>query len=68
MLIERDRLVRRLINGPVAEQIAIGVKKRLPGASLGFDLCELRGYEYHTGIVFAAYTPDYGNLPLMKYL
>jgi ATP phosphoribosyltransferase regulatory subunit len=43
------------------EQIAIGVKKRLPGASLGFDLCELRGYEYHTGIVFAAYTPDYGR-------
>jgi ATP phosphoribosyltransferase regulatory subunit len=42
-------------------QIAGGVKKRLPGVSLGFDLCELRGYEYHTGIVFAAYTPGYGR-------
>jgi ATP phosphoribosyltransferase regulatory subunit len=43
------------------EQIARGVKKRLPELSLGFDLCELRGYEYHTGIVFAAYTPGYGR-------
>lgn len=43
------------------EAIALGVKKRLPAISLGFDLCELRGYEYHTGIVFAAYTPGYGR-------
>ena len=43
------------------EAIALGVKKRLPAISLGFDLCELRGYEYHTGIVFAAYTHGYGR-------
>lgn len=42
-------------------EIARGVKKRLPEVTLGFDLCELRGYEYHTGIVFAAYTPGYGR-------
>ena len=42
-------------------EIARGVTQRLPGVSLGFDLCELRGYEYHTGIVFAAYTPGYGR-------
>ena len=41
--------------------IAEGIKKRLPEAALFFDLCELRGYEYHTGIVFAAYTPNYGR-------
>ncbi len=41
--------------------IADGVKKRLPEIVLCFDLCELRGYEYHTGIVFAAYTPNYGR-------
>lgn len=41
--------------------IAEGVKKRLPEAAIFFDLCELRGYEYHTGIVFAAYTPNYGR-------
>lgn len=28
-----------------------------PGVSLYFDLTELRGYHYHTGLVFAAYAP-----------
>jgi len=41
--------------------IALGVKKRLPDAVLCFDLSELRGYEYHTGTVFAAYTPSHGR-------
>jgi len=41
--------------------IAAGVRRRLPDIRIGFDLCELRGYEYHTGIVFAAYTADYGR-------
>ena len=41
--------------------IADGVSCRLPGTQIGFDLCELRGYEYHTGIVFAAYTSGYGR-------
>jgi ATP phosphoribosyltransferase regulatory subunit len=43
------------------EAIAQGIKARIPQLSLGYDLCELRGYEYHTGIVFAAYTPGYGQ-------
>ncbi|MDT8429275.1 MAG: ATP phosphoribosyltransferase regulatory subunit [Pseudomonadales bacterium] len=43
------------------DKIASGVKARLPGLKLGFDLCELRGYQYHTGVVFAAYTPGYGR-------
>ena len=43
------------------QAIAAGVKQRLPDVRLGFDLCELRGYAYHTGIVFAAYTPAYGR-------
>lgn len=37
------------------------VKKRIPGAPLYFDLAELRGYHYHTGIVFAAYVPGTGQ-------
>ncbi len=41
--------------------IASGIKKRLPDTQIGYDLCELRGYEYHTGIVFAAYTAGYGR-------
>ena len=27
----------------------------MPGVTLNFDLAELRGYHYHTGMVFAAY-------------
>ena len=30
-------------------------KQRLPEIQLNFDLAELRGYHYHTGVVFAAY-------------
>lgn len=30
-------------------------QQRLPDIQLNFDLAELRGYHYHTGVVFAAY-------------
>jgi ATP phosphoribosyltransferase regulatory subunit len=42
-------------------EISTAVKLRNPGIQLNYDLCELLGYEYHTGIVFAAYTPGYGR-------
>lgn len=38
----------------LAEMIAI----RLPDIHVNFDLAELRGYHYHTGVVFAAYQAD----------
>lgn len=41
--------------------IAERVQQRLPEVTFGFDLSELRGYQYHTGIVFAAYTPAHGS-------
>ena len=31
------------------------IAQRLPDIAINFDLAELRGYHYHTGIVFAAY-------------
>ena len=43
------------------EFIAKGVSSRNGDVVLCFDLCELRGYEYHTGIVFATYTPENGR-------
>ena len=43
------------------ELVVKKVKEREPHMRLCFDLCELRGYEYHTGIVFAAYSPNYGR-------
>lgn len=42
-------------------EITRKVKERVPQVNLCFDLCELRGYEYHTGIVFAAYSSNYGR-------
>lgn len=42
-------------------QISDAVTARINFVSLGFDLSELRGYQYHTGIVFAAYTPSHGR-------
>lgn len=39
------------------ENAAERVRQRHPGVNVGFDFCELRGYNYHTGLVFAAYTP-----------
>lgn len=51
------------VKAELQELVAIveGVKQRIPDIVLCFDLCELRGYEYHTGIVFAAYTSEYGR-------
>ncbi len=41
--------------------VAKVVAERFPQANLYFDLGELRGYNYHTGIVFAAFAPGYGS-------
>ncbi|MGR8948057.1 MAG: ATP phosphoribosyltransferase regulatory subunit [Gammaproteobacteria bacterium] len=37
------------------------LKKRIPQVNLHLDLAELRGYHYHTGVTFAAYTGDIGR-------
>lgn len=39
------------------EQLLLAVSARHPDVTLFIDLGELRGYHYHTGIVFAAYVP-----------
>lgn len=41
----------------IAEQLAA----RFPALPISFDLAELRGYHYHTGIVFAAFVPSVGK-------
>ena len=40
--------------------IARGLRRCQPDLNLHFDLAELRGYHYHTGVVFAAYVPGRG--------
>ncbi|NOT11769.1 MAG: ATP phosphoribosyltransferase regulatory subunit [Methylococcaceae bacterium] len=41
----------------IAEQLAL----RFPALPISFDLAELRGYHYHTGVVFAAFVPTIGR-------
>ena len=43
------------------KQVAQVIGQRYPEAELYFDLGELRGYHYLTGLVFAAFAPGYGN-------
>lgn len=38
-----------------------GVSRDHPEVSCYFDLAELRGYQYHTGMVFGAFVPGYGQ-------
>jgi len=43
------------------QEVAADVARQRPGLDIYFDLAELRGYHYHTGIVFAAYVPGHGQ-------
>jgi len=43
------------------DEVASVIEQRYPDAELYFDLGELRGYHYLTGLVFAAFAPGYGN-------
>lgn len=42
-------------------RVAGNLAQRCPQTPIYFDLSELRGYHYHTGLVFAAYIPGYGD-------
>jgi len=42
------------------EQVAKGIRHAYPGLKIHLDLSELRGYEYHTGLVFAGFHPNQG--------
>lgn len=43
------------------EQIAEHTRRQVKDAPLFFDLAELRGYHYHTGMMFSAYVPGRGQ-------
>jgi ATP phosphoribosyltransferase regulatory subunit len=43
------------------ENLGGELKRRLPGVPLHYDLAELRGYGYHSGVVFAAFVPGEGQ-------
>ncbi len=43
------------------QHLGAELKRRYPGLPLHLDLAELRGYQYHTGIVFAAFVLGQGR-------
>jgi ATP phosphoribosyltransferase regulatory subunit len=43
------------------DAIAVKVAQRASDAVLNFDLAELRGYRFHTGMVFAVFVPECGK-------
>ena len=43
------------------DAIASQLQRYFPSLTISFDLAELRGYHYHTGIVFAAFVPSMGK-------
>lgn len=43
------------------DDLGARLKRRLPDVPLHYDLAELRGYGYHSGVVFAAFVPGEGQ-------
>ncbi|MEE4143891.1 MAG: ATP phosphoribosyltransferase regulatory subunit [Halieaceae bacterium] len=43
------------------QEVATDIRRQHPSLDIYFDLAELRGYHYHTGIVFAAYVRGHGE-------
>ncbi|MCB1615217.1 MAG: ATP phosphoribosyltransferase regulatory subunit [Pseudomonadales bacterium] len=43
------------------EQVILYIQQRFPNVQCYVDFAELPGYHYHSGLVFAAYAPGYGE-------
>lgn len=41
--------------------VADHAQQRMPDVPINIDLSELRGYRYHTGVIFSLFTPGYGG-------
>jgi ATP phosphoribosyltransferase regulatory subunit len=49
------------IKAALAELRQVGLTLQALGVGVGYDLAELRGYHYHSGMVFAAYAKGYAG-------
>jgi ATP phosphoribosyltransferase regulatory subunit len=56
-----DRAPAALDAVDTLDQAAAEIRRQRPELDIYFDLAELRGYHYHTGIVFAAYVRGHGQ-------
>lgn len=54
-----DDSVKEALN--YLQQAVAKFRQRISDVDIHFDLSELRGYHYHTGLLFAAYTPGEGQ-------
>ena len=43
------------------ENLALSLKQRFPQQQIYLDLCELHGYDYHSGVIFSAYVEGHGE-------
>lgn len=61
--VEKLDLVRPSVVAAIDElqAITLEIQKRFSSVEIGFDFCELRGYNYHTGILFSAFSTNYGH-------
>ena len=58
-LLDAGRLVISAIE--YLQSLSEQLKRSYPKLDINIDLAELRGYAYHTGIIYAVYTPDVGH-------
>jgi ATP phosphoribosyltransferase regulatory subunit len=56
-----DRAPDALAAVDALQEVATDIRRQRVELDIYFDLAELRGYHYHTGIVFAAYVPGHGE-------
>jgi len=56
-----DRAPDALAAVDALQEVATDIRRQRPELGIYFDLAELRGYHYHTGVVFAAYVPGHGQ-------
>ena len=56
-----DRAPDALAAVDALQEVATDIRRQRAELDIYFDLAELRGYHYHTGIVFAAYVPGHGE-------
>lgn len=43
------------------DTLVAALQSRFPHQQIYLDLCELRGYDYHTGVIFSAYVDGHGE-------
>ncbi len=56
-----DAVPGALMGIDALQEVACNLRRQSPELDIYFDLSELRGYHYHTGLVFAAYVAGCGQ-------